>query len=772
MNLRLMSHQDRKSARRAMELAIAAAAFFTTAAVVLAHPGFSESQRAALRELEQRSTGQVEVSVREQAGTPRQIRVSNGVLMSAAAGSAHARGDVTAATAAAFLEAHKEILGLSDPTSELMLKTRKSNEDGRTSMRYAQRFDGLAVWPAELIVNLDTDGNVEALSGAFTRTPDQLSTTPTLGSEKAEALARIAVAADDAELESSELIIYNGDDGARLAYKLELHASLSRHMVVVIDAHTGAAISAFNTVCTAHVNGSGLDLRGQTQQFGCWQENGAYYMINSSKPMFDGSVSPTDVNNARGAIIILDSQNTWYDQGGRLVHVTSNTPDSWTIPDAVSAAAGLSQTYDYYLAAFNRNALDGRGGSMRAIVRYGQGFQNAFWNPQANVMVFGDGLPFAGALDVIAHELTHGVTSNESDLVYQQQSGALNEAMSDIFGEVVEAYVRGQCDWKKGADMNSVMQDYANPNSVSQFNGIPNPANMSQYINTSEDNGGVHLNSSIINHCFYLLAQGMQDSIGINNAAAIFYRANTNHLTQNSQFVDCRLACILAADEIFGAGSMQSQATARAFDTVQIFGNGSPVPNPTPNPIPNGADDQFEDNDSPEQAAQLFAGASGLVCNDDDWFFLDIVQGGRLPVEVIGDGGDLDLYVFDAAGNLLGSGESEGSYESVQVEVGAGRVYILVYPYDGMTAGYTLAISGDTGRTPEPAPTPNPGPTPTPFPSPAPTPSPFPSPAPTPNPGPVVEMPVTCGAGGASFMMASLAGLIGVGAAGPKRRRK
>lgn len=763
-------NRTNRNSRMMTGLAAALAAILGSAVTVFAQAGLSNSQRQAFGLLQQRSGGEVKISVRESNGTPRQIKVENGILQGAVA-SPLARGDNSKATARAFLDTNRELLGLENPTAELTVKTTRTSDTGEKHVRFEQTFDGLPVWPAELVVHLDATGNVNLLDGAFTRTPSNINTTPTLDEAAAIGLARTAADAVTAEVESSSLIIHNGRTAARLAWKVELHVSLTRHMVVVIDAHTGETITSFNEVCTAHADGSGTGALGESQQFGCWEQGGQYYMINSSKPMFDGSVDPTDVNNARGAIIILDNQNGQFDQGGQLFHVTSNSPDNWSIPDAVSAAAGLSQTYDYYLSAFNRSSLDGNGGTMVAIVRYGQNFDNAVWT--GTEMVFGDARAYAGALDVVAHELTHGVTTHESNLVYSEQSGALNEAMSDIFGEVVENFVRGGCDWKKGADMNFLIQDYANPNSVSQMNGIPNPANMSQYIQTTEDNGGVHLNSSIINHCFYLLSEGMQGSIGINEAAKVFYAANTNHLTANSQFIDCRLACIAAADQLFGAGSAKSQAVAAAFDAVEIFADGSPTPNPNPNPNPApnptpGGDDQLEDNDSPETAIQLTGGVTNLVCADEDWFVLDIAQGGILPIEVIGNGGDLDLYVYDASGNILGVSETEGSYEGVEVEVGTGLVYLVVFPYDGMGGAYNLAIGGDMG----PAPSPNPAPSPSPSPSPSPVPAPAPSPSPAPAPGPVVEVPVTCGMGGPNMMLASLLGMATLGSAMPKRRRK
>ncbi|HEY6148592.1 MAG TPA: M4 family metallopeptidase, partial [Thermoanaerobaculia bacterium] len=198
-------------------------------------------------------------------------------------------------------------------------------------------------------------------------------------------------------------------------------------------------------------------------------------------------------------------------------------------------------------------------------------------------MFFGDADRYAGSLDVVGHEMTHGVTSKTAGLVYQDQSGALNEALSDIFGEMVENFATGSNDWIVGSRMVNPIRNMANP---AQFG---DPAKMSQYVNTTTDHGGVHTNSGIINQAYYQLAQGMTGAIGLRDSERIFYRALTLHLTKNAQFLDARLAAIQSADEIFGAGSNQSQKTAKAFDTVEILGS-TPAPPPPNVPPVNGAD--------------------------------------------------------------------------------------------------------------------------------------------------------------------------------------
>jgi len=730
------------------------------------------TQRQALAGLRQRAGDTVEVRTRPAARTPRQIK---GAILQPAVREGQSREERTLRTAQEFLNINRVLLGIKDPGRELVLTDRSAGLLARTHLRFSQAYQGIPVWPADLIVHLDVDGNVDLMDGAFVETPESVDTHPTLSAQNALDLGRAAASAGPgAAVDGPILIIYAPEQGAepQLAWKMTFHIALDAEWLVVGEAHSGETLAAFNQVCTAAATGSGTDLWNQTRQLNVWEQDGTYYMIDTTKQMFDASSTPPDADNTRGAIVVLDAQNQSERDDGSIpnVHVTSNDPSTWSAPDAVSAMFGLSETYDYYLERHARNSLDGNGGTIIGIVRYGQNYENAFWNSQ--VMVFGDGSPYAGALDIVGHELTHGVTEHASDLAYQDQPGALNEALSDIFGEMVEARTNGRPDWLKGAELGgNPIQNYADPHAAEQMPGVPNPAAMSEYLQTTEDNGGVHINSSIINHCFYLLAAGMDGAIGIADAERIFYRANTVHLVQNSQFVDCRLACIQSAEEIYGADSQQVRAVAVAFDAVEILDDGSvpapapqpaptpqPDPSPTPTPTP-GGDDGFEDNDSPDQARPIALGAYQLQGNDDDWFIVEAGSKAMLTITVDGPTGDMDLYVFDSMGNELDAGLEDGSREFVQVHVPGGTAIIAVAPYQGLFGGYTLTVSAEQRPTPAPRPRP--------LPEPDPSPAPYPDPNPQPLP-PNVD--VFCGTTTPIPMMALAVSLVGLGSLNRRHR--
>ncbi|MFI5399369.1 MAG: M4 family metallopeptidase [Candidatus Binatia bacterium] len=453
-------------------------------------------QQAALGELQQRVQTTVDVRLRPGVGTPMQIR---GRTLEPAAHSPLA-GDAAERTGWNFLRANRRLLRLTDPDRELVLQRSETDTLGRRHLRYQQAYKGLPVWPAELIVHLDPSGNVDLMDGAFVATPAGMTTEPSLDATAAIARARAAVhGGDHARASRPQLIIYApGDQPARLGWKLELDLSLAAHWAVVIDALNGATLAAFNQVTDVNVHGSGLDLFNDTQPLNVWEDTaGTFFMVDTTKPMFDAASTPPSPATTRGAIIVQDAQNQPPGNPSQspfpqVFDVTSASATSGWLPDAVSAATSLGEVYDYYLQRHGRNSIDGQGGTILALVRFGQNYDNAFWSSALNLMVFGDAHPWAGALDVVGHELTHGVTSYTANLIYQDQSGALNEAMSDIFGESIEAVVQGRPDWLIGENAEAI-RSMSDPAQFGQ------PSKMSEFVVTDTDQGGVHTNSGIIN---------------------------------------------------------------------------------------------------------------------------------------------------------------------------------------------------------------------------------------------------------------------------------
>ena len=219
-------------------------------------------------------------------------------------------------------------------------------------------------------------------------------------------------------------------------------------------------------------------------------------------------------------------QRSVYDAGGRealpgrLVRAEGGAPVRDV--DANEAYDGLGATFALFAEVYDRNSIDDEGMHLDASVHYGRRYDNAFWNGRQ--MVFGDGdgdlfNRFTISLDVIAHELTHGVTGDEAGLVYLGQAGALNESISDVFGSLVKQYVRretaAQADWLIGAGLFTTnvhgvaLRSMKAPGTAFDdpvLGRDPQPSTMAGYVRTSSDNGGVHTNSGIPNHAFYLTA--------------------------------------------------------------------------------------------------------------------------------------------------------------------------------------------------------------------------------------------------------------------------
>jgi len=249
---------------------------------------------------------------------------------------------------------------------------------------------------------------------------------------------------------------------------------------------------------------------------------------------------------------------------------------------------GLGATRDFYRDVLGRDSLDGKGMRLDAYVHRGRKFNNAFWDGAEMVFGDGDGVLFAdftGSLDVIAHELTHGVTQFTANLAYHDQPGALNESVSDVFGSVVKQWRLGQtaaeADWLIGADIFTpgvgadALRSLKAPGTAydsPQLGKDPQPDHLSGYVqlpNTeADDNGGVHLNSGIPNKAFYLVATGIGGP-SWEAPAQIWYRALTasDDTTDFQRFADATHA---AAGVLFGVGGGQQQAVAAGWAGVGV----------------------------------------------------------------------------------------------------------------------------------------------------------------------------------------------------------
>ena len=249
---------------------------------------------------------------------------------------------------------------------------------------------------------------------------------------------------------------------------------------------------------------------------------------------------------------------------------------------------GLGATRDFYKEVYKRDSIDGRGMRLNGFVHYDREYNNAFWD--GSEMVFGDGdgmlfSDFTGSLDVIGHELTHGVTETRAGLVYHRQSGALNESVSDVFGSLVKQWSLNQsaedADWLIGADIftpaiaGDALRSLKNPGSAYDndiFGKDPQPDHMSRYDDLPDteegDFGGVHINSGIPNKAFYLVATEI-GGYAWEAPGHIWYES----LRASSPTTDFRgfaELTFMMADRLYGTGSREQQAVASAWQEVGV----------------------------------------------------------------------------------------------------------------------------------------------------------------------------------------------------------
>lgn len=269
---------------------------------------------------------------------------------------------------------------------------------------------------------------------------------------------------------------------------------------------------------------------------------------------------------------------------GNLVRAEGSEPSGDAAVD--EAYEGLGATFDFFWETYERNSIDDEGLALNATVHFGRNYDNAFWNSEQ--MVFGDGdgelfNRFTSSLDVIGHELTHGVTQDEAQLRYSGQSGAVNESVSDVFGSLVKQFKLNQtakkADWLIGAELltsrvNGVaLRSMKNPGSAYDdpvLGKDPQPKHMRDYVHTYQDNGGVHINSGIPNHAFYLAAIAL-GGYAWEKAGRIWYEAlRDSRLRVNSGFRTFARLTVVNAGQLYGQGSTEQQALREAWAEVGI----------------------------------------------------------------------------------------------------------------------------------------------------------------------------------------------------------
>lgn len=482
-----------------------------------------------------------------------------------------------------YVNGNKDKFKLGSKSAKDSFKITSTNKDklGGTALRLQQVYEGVPVWGAAQAALVADDGTLTVFSGTvtpFLETKNGLKKVKKVNENQAIKIAEadLGYAPDYEKKPSAELVVYTQGDDAVYAYFVNLNFLEPKpgNYNYFVDAATGEIINKYNDLHEAkpgggsgisgtNTTGSGVGVLGDSKSLNMLLSSSTYYLQD----------------NTRGnGIFTYDAANRSRTPGSLWSSVDNLLNAKYEAP-AVDAHYYAGKTYDYYKNVFGRNSYDNRGAALKSTVHYGRNYNNAFWN--GTQMVYGDGdgttfIPLSGGLDVVAHELTHAVTDTSSDLIYQYESGALNEAISDIFGTLVEYYNNNKPDYEIGEDIYTPAKVNDALRSMSDPTKYGDPDHYSKRYTGTSDNGGVHTNSGIINKAAYLLAVGgthygvTVPGIGNDKLGAIYYRANTVYLTASSTFSQARAALVQAAADLYGAGSAEVNAVNKSFDAVGV----------------------------------------------------------------------------------------------------------------------------------------------------------------------------------------------------------
>lgn len=476
---------------------------------------------------------------------------------------------------------------------EFDLVASKTEEDqyGFTHIRLDQYFAGVKVEYASLIAHIK-DGKVHSINGyALKDVPQtQFSMDELAGLNSAlnfvnartykweladeEMLLKMETGNPEATYYPAGKKVFLPNDAdfsseeVMACWKFDIYANEPLYRAnVYVNAETGAVVfedmtlKHVDTASTAKTSYSGI--RNIVSDF---VSQGQFRLRESSR---GGGVETYDMLNgtSHGSAVDITNDSTYW-------------PDTLRIEYATDAHWGSEMVYDYYLGIHNFNSFDGNGATMRSYVHYGNNYANAFWDGQR--MTYGDGNSNISALttlDIAGHEITHGVDQYTSNLIYRNESGALDESFADIFGNCVEYHNKPNPvnNWLVGEEIGFNLRSMSNPKARQD----PDTYGGVHYYTGTADNGGVHTNSGVQNHWFYLLSvggSGTNDNgdaynvtgITINKAELIAHRNRAVYLTSSSDYEDARFFSTESAIDIYGPCSAELASTVNAWYAVGV----------------------------------------------------------------------------------------------------------------------------------------------------------------------------------------------------------
>ncbi|MFD5498056.1 M4 family metallopeptidase [Streptomyces sp. NPDC001812] len=474
-----------------------------------------------------------------------------------------------------------EALGL-DEKEQLVVRDVLKDRDGTVHVRYERTYDGLPVLGGDLVVQGEKPGGTESVVKATRTTVKPATTKAAVPAAKAEQQALGAAKAEDAKNPDVEnaprKVVWAADGKPTLAYETVVgglqHDGTPQELHVVTDATTGEKLYEWQAVHT----GTGHTVYSGTVDLTTTRSGSSYNLTDGAR----GNHRTYNLNRGTSGTGTLFSgaDDVW-----------GNGSSSNTESAAADAHYGAALTWDYYKNVHGRNGIRGDGVGAYSRVHYGNNYVNAFWSDSCFCMTYGDGSGNANPLtsiDVAAHEMTHGLTSNTAGLRYSGESGGLNEATSDIFGATVEFYAGNSSD----------VGDYLIGEKINiRGNGTP-----LRYMDRPSKDGSskdswysglgsidVHYSSGPANHFFYLLSEGSGaktvngvsynsptsdglpvTGIGRAKAEKIWFRALTTKFTSTTNYAGARTGTLAATGELYGTSSAEYKAVQNAWAAVNV----------------------------------------------------------------------------------------------------------------------------------------------------------------------------------------------------------
>lgn len=630
------------------------------------------------------------------------IRENGQMFVSGKLSNTNAANGIDSLYAMQHLNENKALFGLENVYDNFKIIREENDSIGFKHVTLQQTLNGLPIEGKIMVVHYNKAGEVTTINGDVENKITSVKPLGTINISKEEAISIALKELSYTKLNktTADKIVIIKDKVAYETYKVNvgiIEPTIGEWNIYV-EIHSGTVVKkedrARNDGATT---GTGTSVTGGTKPLNLYLSGTTYQMKDTTKAM-------------TGQILTYDSNHTSTDQYRLITNTTSSfTTEAFKAGVDAHYFGGL--VYDFYKNLYNRNSINNNGMSIISSVHFGTNYNNAYWSNGQMSYGDGDGSTFtylSGDLDVVGHEMTHGVTENTANLNYENQSGALNESMSDVMGVLIESYDKynvknagtwtfNTADWVVGDQVytpgtsGDALRSLANPRLYGQ------PDNMSGYVNSPNteagDWGGVHTNSGIPNKAGYLVAQ----TIGTAKTAQIYYRGLTTYMTPTTDFAAARVALVQAATDLYGATGTEVTAVNSAFDAVGVGGS---TPPPTDTYEPNGT------------LAQGYAISTGTSYNsyissatDIDYYKFTTTSEGTITVNLSNLPKDYDLYLLNSSGTQLGKSENGSTTsEKITYTGAAGTYYIKANGYSGAystTIAYALKADfvASTGTT-------------------------------------------------------------------------